>query len=153
MILEIVEVFKIEQATGVYGDLHYVSKADCKKIIRHWKSCVFSKTLLKKGWMPAHPTLFLKNEVYKKHGCFNLEYKIAADYDFMLRILKDETLKFTYLPRVISKMRVGGASNKSIKNIFLKSKEDYKAIKKNGVGGFYTLLVKNTSKIKQFISS
>lgn len=153
IISEIVETFKSHQSNGVYGDLHYVSKDNDKKIIRRWKSCAFSITLLKKGWMPAHPTLFLKKEVYQKHGFFNLDYKIAADYDFMLRILKDETLNFTYLSKVISIMRVGGASNKSLKNIFLKSKEDYKAIKYNGVGGFYTLLVKNTSKIKQFIRS
>ncbi|MDP5231995.1 MAG: glycosyltransferase [Cellulophaga sp.] len=151
IISDLVKVFKSEHASGVYGNLNYISKTETTSVIRRWKSCKFSKTLLKKGWMPAHPTLFLRKEVYDKHGYFNLDYKIAADYDFMLRVLKDETLTFFYLPKVISQMRVGGASNKSFKNILLKSKEDYKAIKNNKIGGFYTLLVKNTSKIKQFI--
>jgi len=100
--------------------------------------------------MPPHPTLFLKREVYEKYGDFDLSYKIAADYDFMLRILKDVSLTFSYIPKVISKMRVGGMSNRSIKNILQKSKEDYRSVKAHKVGGFFTILRKNTSKIKQF---
>ena len=83
-------------------------------------------------------------------GDFDLSYNVAADYDFMLRILKDQTLKFYYLPEVITKMRVGGASNRSLKNILQKTKEDYTAVKSNQVGGLITVLRKNTSKIKQF---
>ena len=100
--------------------------------------------------MPAHPTFFLKKGVYKNHGLFDLSYKISADYDFMLRVLKDKTLKFSYLPRVITNMRIGGASNKNLKNIAIKMIEDYRAIRKNKTGGIYTLILKNTSKIKQF---
>jgi glycosyltransferase involved in cell wall biosynthesis len=150
IISDLVTLLENQKINGVYGDLQYVSKNNNSKIIRHWKSSVFSKTLLSKGWMPAHPTLFLKKEVYQKHGNFNLDYKIAADYDFMLRILKDTTLKFEYLPKVICQMSLGGASNRNLKSILLKSKEDYKAIKVNNVGGLYTLIKKNTSKIKQF---
>ena len=141
-----------ENLDGVYGDLQYVDKKNTNKIIRLWKSCEFNPNLLGKGWMPAHPTLILKKEVYSKHGVFNKSFKIAADYDFMLRILKDKTLNFGYLPRVIIKMRVGGASNRSIKNIIKKSKEDYRAIRSNNIGGVITLLLKNTSKIKQFFN-
>lgn len=140
-----------ENLDGVYGDLQYVDKKNTNKIIRLWKSCEFNPNLLGKGWMPAHPTLILKKEVYSKHGVFNKSFKIAADYDFMLRILKDKTLNFGYLPRVIIKMRVGGASNRSIKNIIKKSKEDYRAIRSNNIGGVITLILKNTSKIKQFL--
>ena len=71
--------------------------------------------------MPAHPTLFLKKQVYDKHGEFNISYKISADYDFMLRILKDNNLEYGYLPEVITKMRAGGASNRSFKNILQKT--------------------------------
>ena len=102
--------------------------------------------------MPAHPTLFLKREVYLKHGNFDLSYKIAADYDFMLRVLKDQSLKFSYIPEVITKMRVGGASNRSLKNIIQKTKEDYRAIRSNNIGDWFSILIKNISKIKQFIS-
>ena len=141
---------KSESLDGVYGDLQYVNKINFKKIIRNWKSCDFKPSLLKQGWMPPHPTLFLKKEVYEKHGLFDLSFKISADYDFMLRIFKDSELKFGYLPKVITKMRVGGASNRSLKNVIRKSKEDYRAIRSNNVGNFLTLIKKNTSKLKQF---
>ena len=101
--------------------------------------------------MPAHPTLILKKHVYYKHGEFNTSYKISADYDFMLRILKDKTLKFGYLPQVITKMRVGGASNRSFKNIIRKTKEDYHAVCSNNVGGWFSIFLKNTTKLRQFI--
>ena len=148
----IMEIFKNKAVDGVYGDLLYVNKSNMEKIVRVWKSCAFNIKLLQQGWMPAHPTLFLKKEVYQKHGAFDLSYKIAADYDFMLRILKDNTYNFGYLPEVVTKMRVGGASNRSVKNILQKSKEDYKAMKSNGLHfPLWVLLSKNISKIPQFI--
>ncbi|WP_452229287.1 MULTISPECIES: glycosyltransferase family 2 protein [unclassified Lacinutrix] len=146
----IATIFKNQTVDGVYGDLQYVNKSDITKVIRYWKSEVFTKRLLKKGWMPAHPTLFLKRDVYKKHGRFNLTYKIAADYDFILRVFKDDSLAFSYLPEVITKMRAGGASNRSLKNILIKSKEDYKAITTNNIGSIWTILQKNVSKLNQF---
>jgi glycosyltransferase len=150
VIQKIIEKFLKEEIDGVYGDLNYISVMDVNKIIRKWKSRPYKLSLLKNGWMPAHPTLFLKKEVYKKHGQFDLNYKIAADYDFMLRILKDESLAFSYLPQVITNMRVGGASNK-IENIRLKMSEDRKALIKNEFKGIYKiLLLKNISKLKQF---
>ena len=149
IIYHIVSMTKSENLDGVYGDLQYVDKSNTKKIIRSWKSCDFKPRLLKQGWMPPHPTLFLKKEVYQKHGIFDLSYRISADYDFLLRIFKDPELKFGYLPKVITKMRVGGASNKSLKNIIKKSKEDYRAIRINNIGNFLTLARKNFSKIKQ----
>lgn len=151
---KIESVFQTENVDGVYGDLQYVDKEVTSKVIRYWKSQFFQPDLLKKGWMPAHPTLFLRKEVYKKHGLFNLDYKIAADYDLMLRIFSDATLKFKYLPQVITKMRVGGASNRSLKNIKIKSKEDLKAIKSNNLKNPYRVLFrKNISKISQFINN
>ena len=145
-------IFQEVKVDGVYGDLQYVNKEDTSKVIRYWKSEVFKPELLKKGWMPAHPTLFLKKEVYEKHGLFNLNYNIAADYDLMLRIFSDPTLKFKYLPEVITKMRVGGASNGSLKNIKLKSLEDLKALRTNGIKNpIKVLAYKNFSKLGQFV--
>ncbi len=134
---------------GIYGDLVYTSKNDTSKNFRYWKSQDFDLKLLKKGWMPAHPTLFLKKEIYEKYGNFDLDFKIAADYDFILRIFKDG-INTKYIQKVLYKMRIGGESNRSIKNIIQKSKEDLKAIKKNYIGGINTLAIKNLSKIKQF---
>lgn len=153
IISELVMVLKKNQASGIYGDLQYVSKLDTSKVIRYWKSGIFSKSLLKKGWMPPHPALFLKKEVYQKYGNFNLNYKIAADYDFMLRVLKDIDFTISYFPKVIVKMRIGGASNKSLKNIIQKIKEDYRAITSNKIGNWRTLILKNSSKIKQFFQT
>ena len=151
IIKDIVETFTTENSNGVYGDLHYVAFDNTDKIIRNWVSKPYNKKLLKKGWMPAHPTLFLKKEIYDTYGLFNMSYKIAADYDFILRVFQQKNLKFSYLEKTIIKMRVGGASNGSFKNIMQKTKEDFKAIKKNNIGGFGTILLKNITKIKQFI--
>lgn len=150
---ELITIFKREQKVdGVYGDLQYVDKENTSKIIRYWKSQSFHPGLLQQGWMPAHPTLFLRKAVYEKHGLFNLDYKIAADYDFMLRIFKDPDLKFEYLPKVITKMRVGGTSNRSLKNIKLKSNEDLKALRANGIKNpYFVLAQKNFRKLGQFL--
>ena len=142
--------FKNHDIDGLYGNLEYVEKIDTNKVVRFWESCAFNNKLLRKGWAPPHPTLFLKSNIYKKYGKFDLKFKISADYDFMLRIFKDDSLKFEYVPRVITRMRTGGVSNKNIKNIFIKTFEDFKAIRKNKIGSVGTLLRKNTSKIKQF---
>ena len=135
---------------GVYGDLIYTYKDDTSKVLRYWKSREFDVSLLARGWMPAHPTLFLKREVYERFGEFDLDFKIAADYDFMLRVLKSG-IKVKYLPSVLYKMRVGGESNKSLKNIVRKSREDLRALRKNDVGGVGSLFIKNFSKIGQFL--
>lgn len=151
IISDLVNQLQKAQLDGIYGDLQYVDKINIHKVIRLWKSCEFMPGLLEKGWMPPHPTLFLKKEIYEKFGVFDLKYKIAADYDFMLRVLKDNSLKFGYLPKVITNMRTGGASNRNFKNIIQKTKEDYKAIRSNQIGSIFSILRKNTSKIKQFI--
>jgi len=149
---EISACFENENIDGVYGDLVYIEKENTSKVIRYWKSQNFKRKLLDRGWMPAHPTLFLRKEVYNKHGLFDLSFDISADYDFMLRILKDSKLNFVYLPKVITKMRVGGKSNRNLKNVIKKSKEDYRAIKNNRIGfAPYVLFMKNISKISQFL--
>ena len=134
----------------LYGDLEYVNSADTNKVIRRWKSCEFSSELLGKGWMPPHPTIYVKHDVIRKTGFFDTSFRIAADYDYILRLFTQKGLKILYLPVVIVKMRMGGASNKNISNILVKSKEDIRALKLNGVGGLYTLIRKNVSKIPQF---
>ncbi|MCK8480558.1 glycosyltransferase family 2 protein [Psychroserpens algicola] len=150
---DIVAAFKSHQVDGVYGNLHYVSFENPEHIVRNWVSQPFYPKLLKRGWMPAHPTLFLKNAVYQAEGNFNLEYKIAADYDFILRIFNNSKYTYHYLPKTIVKMRVGGASNKSLKNLIRKTKEDLKAAKTNGLTfPLAVILKKNLSKIPQWFS-
>ena len=152
IIADIVATFEREQVDGVYGNLHYVALEATDKVIRNWVSENYHPRLLKKGWMPAHPTLYLKRKLYQDYGSFNLSYKIAADYDFILRIFADTNLRFYYLAKTIVKMRIGGASNRSLKNIVLKTKEDYRAVRHNRTGNWLTIVLKNASKLKQFVN-
>lgn len=151
VIEKIAHIFEQTCCDAVYGDLLYVSKEDTSKVIRYWKSNPFDVRKFKQGWMPAHPTLFMKKKVYDEFGLFDLQFRIASDYDLMLRTVGSGKLHCEYLPEVVTRMRVGGASNKSLKNIWKKSYEDLIALRKNKMGGFYTLFLKNASKIKQFI--
>ena len=149
---QIIHVFKDKEVDGVYGDLHYVSYENPDIVIRNWKSQPFQPKLLKRGWMPAHPTLFLKRDVYETQGNFNLTYKIAADYDFILRVFNSSKYTFHYLPKTVVKMRVGGASNKSLKNLIMKTKEDFKAAKTNHLSfPLSVIIMKNLSKIPQWL--
>lgn len=140
------------EVDAVYGDLTYVQKADTGKVVRYWRSSPFTRSRLATGWMPPHPTLYLRRGLYGEFGSFDLSYRIAADYDFMLRVLGTMKGEATYLPRVLVKMRVGGVSNRSIQNILRKSAEDLRALRSNRVGGMGSLMLKNGSKILQFVT-
>ena len=101
--------------------------------------------------MPPPPTLFIKRDIYNRYGFFNTDFRIAADYELMLRFFEKSKISSNYIPEVLIKMRVGGVSNRNIGNIFRKTSEDYKAWKVNNLcGGGYTILRKNISKIPQF---
>jgi glycosyltransferase len=146
------EVFEKTNADVVYGDLIYVDQKNPEKVLRYWRSQPFSSSLLLRGWMPAHPTVFMKKEIYEQHGGFDLSFSISADYDFLLRVFQDNSLRSVYLPQVITKMRLGGTSNKTIRNIVIKSKEDYWALRKNGFShAGWILAMKNISKLTQFL--
>ncbi|WP_390584470.1 glycosyltransferase family 2 protein [Erythrobacter sp. MTPC3] len=142
--------FEDPAVDGVYGDLQYVAADNLDRVIRHWRSREYSPDLLAKGWMPPHPTLYLRREVFDAHGLYDTSFDIAADYDAMLRYLAKGRITLSYLPEVLVKMRVGGESNRSIERILRKSREDLRALRKNGVGGFGALVRKNTSKLGQF---
>ena len=149
VLFEVVEAMEGQDA--IYGDLKYVQAADTTKVLRHWKSGTFSPTLLQKGWMPPHPTLFLRKEVYARVGEFDTQFKIAADYDFILRVFQLAHLKIQYLPQVLMLMRQGGASSK-VGNLLAKSKEDLRVLKKNKMPQPYLILMRKIAgKFKQFI--
>lgn len=143
------KLFSEKQTDSIYGDLQYVTKEDTNKIIRYWKSGEFSFSKLKKGWMPPHPTFFVKKEIYNKFGTFDTNFRISADYDIILRLLGKHKISAAYLPEVMVKMRIGGESNKSFINIIKKMKEDVKVLKKNKLGNWHTVLLKNIIKIPQ----
>ena len=146
----IAEAFEDSSIDAIYGDLVYVSKADPKKVIRFWKAGDFSFASLKNGWMPPHPTFYARRSIYERLGAFDTSFHIAADYDCMLRILAAGKLHCRYIPEVLVRMRLGGKSNRSLRNLIRKSTEDYKALKSNHIGGIGTLIMKNVRKIPQF---
>lgn len=145
-------VQKFEKDTdAVYGDLVYVSGADKNKIVRTWKAGKYEVGSFQKGWMPPHPTFFVKKSVYEKLGMFTDQLKSAADYEIMLRFIHKHQIKLNYLPEIIVHMRTGGASNVSLKNRFKANREDKKAWKMNGLKPSpLTFIRKPLSKLSQF---
>lgn len=151
-ILDLVaETMADRRVHGVYGDLVYVSASDPGRVIRYWNSGVYQPERLKSGWMPPHPTLYLHRGVFERWGKYDTDFRIAADYEAMLRWLVKGRIKLAYIPEVMVRMRVGGESNRSIEHVIRKSREDYRAIRRHGVGGLGTLLAKNFRKIGQFV--
>lgn len=148
---KIAEAFRDPEIDGVYGDLDYVSASNTDKIVRRWRSGPYHADLLKRGWMPPHPTLYLRREVFDRWGLYDTSMRIAADYEAMLRYLVRGDIRLAYIPEVLVKMRIGGESNRSLSRILQKSREDYTALRRYGVGGINTLLAKNFSKIEQFL--
>ena len=135
---------------AVYGDLQYVRKQDLGQVVRHWRSTPFTRRQLAWGWMPPHPTLYVRRNWYSKIGGFYSRYRIAADYFSILSLFSQPGFTAVYLPQVLVKMRVGGASNRSLQNIIRKSREDLDALWRTGVGGLGALAWKNVSKLGQF---
>ena len=133
----------------VYADLYYVSQYDTSKIVRHWitgKQRSFSK-----GWHPAHPTFYVKREIYSKYGLFDLDFKFAADFELMLRLVEKEHIRLFYLPEPLVRMRLGGTTSKNLTNIRKGNIECLNAFRKNGIPvsvlyPFYRLL----PKLKQY---
>jgi glycosyltransferase involved in cell wall biosynthesis len=148
---EVAKKFQETDADIIYGDLEYVKKKDRNSIVRYWRGKPFNRSLINKGWMPAHPTLFVRSEVLKKYGLYNTKFQISSDYEFMIRLMKSDDLKLEYLPIVMIKMSLGGVSNRNIRTIILKSLEDYSIMKMYKLPmPLIILLRKNLSKLNQF---
>lgn len=151
VLAQVAEAFAASGADAVYGDLEYVSAADPSRVIRYWKSGEYHPDRLRRGWMPPHPTLFLRREVFAQHGLYDTSYRIAADYEAVLRYFGRGGIRAAYVPEVLVRMRLGGESNRSLRHILRKSGEDYRALRSTGMGGFGTLAMKNLGKLPQFI--
>ena len=146
----VIETIAKETVDSCYGDLTYVGKDG--HVVRKWKSGDFSRNRFKKGWMPPHPTFFVKREMYQQYGGFNTNFLIAADYELMLRMLYRFGISTTYIPKVLVNMRTGGKSNKSLSNIVKANIECYHAWKVNGLNpNPGTFVLKPLSKIFQYL--
>ena len=146
-VARIAQAFAETEAQVVYGDLQYCRDG---KIIRRWRSNPFRPGSLKYGWMPPHPTVYVRREVYEQVGPYDEWFRISADYDMMLRIFSAGYTSY-YLPEVLVVMETGGASNKDTKARLSKTQEDFIALRKNHIGaGYLTVACKQLRKIRQF---
>lgn len=150
VLARVAAVFSDPDVDAVYGDLDYVSKSDSARVIRRWRAGYYNPANLAWGWMPPHPTLYLRKSIIDKWGGYDTDFSIAADYDAILRYFVKAGVRAVYIPHVLVKMRVGGVSNRSLSKILLKTREDYRALHNNRVGGIAALFWKNLSKIRQF---
>ena len=151
VISKVMASFVENDAQAVYADLEYVDKDDLSKVIRYWKSREYVTGDFYHGWMPAHPTFFLKKSCYIEYGHYLTDFRISADYELMLRMIEKHQIRTSYLPESIVKMRVGGESNVSLKNRWKANREDRKAWLVNDMKpGPLTLIKKPIKKIDQF---
>jgi glycosyltransferase involved in cell wall biosynthesis len=149
---KVAAMFASQDTDTIYGDLDFVAPDDLNKVVRSWRSGKFSRANFRFGWMPPHPTFFVRREVYEQTGLFNLSLRSAADYEFMLRTLLKHNYKTSYLKEVLVKMRVGGVSNSSWKKRLKANFEDRMAWKLNNLDPyFFTLYLKPLRKVVQFI--
>ncbi len=146
VISHMVEIMEREGTDGVHGDLYYM-KGDT--IVRKWHQGQGSILF---GWMPGHPTLYLRREVYETYGYYKTDYRISADYEFMIRILKDRKVKLSYLPEILIKMSHGGTSTGSLCAYLAGMKEGHRALKENGVSfAWFTDICRTLRVLWQFV--
>lgn len=144
--------FEDPSVGAVYGDLVYVRKDDPSHVVRYWQAGPYVPGCLARGWMPPHPTFYVRRSVYAQMGLFDTRFRISADYESILRILGRGGVKPAYLPHVLVRMRLGGVSNRSLGSMLLKSTEDYAAMRLNRLGGVSALVRKNFVKLPQFLA-
>jgi glycosyltransferase len=140
-----------EAVDSCYADLIYVDENDAEKGVRYWRAGDYDKRNFKKGWMPPHPTFFVKRKVYEKYGLFNINFPLAADYELMLRFLYKNNVSTVYIPEFLVKMRTGGACRPGLINTFNNMQENYHAWRINGLRtNPITFLMKPLSKTLQY---
>lgn len=152
VISNIVIAFEQNKAEGVYGNLNYIDESPSKKVLRKWISKQFVNNDILLGWMPAHPTLYLKRELFDRFGYYSLDFGTVADYELMVRYLYVCKINAHFLDKLIVDMRIGGMSNSSLKQRYLAFINDYKAVKRNKLPyPLATVLLKKISKLQQFL--
>lgn len=148
----VVDSMQANNANLLYANLLYVNATNTNKIVRNWQSGRYTTNAFKWGWMPPHPTFFVRKKVYEQYGNFRLDMQSAADYELMLRLVHKHQLSINYLPQAIIKMRVGGMSNASVSNRLIANKADRKAWVINNLKPYwFTLYLKPLRKIMQYI--
>lgn len=146
VIAKMVDIMEREGTDGVHGDLYYM---DGERIVRRWHQ---GRGRIRFGWMPGHPTLYLRKSVYDTFGLYKTDYRISADYEFMIRILKDGKVRLSYLPEVLIYMSHGGTSTNSLGAYLAGMKEGHRALRENGVRfAWFTDLCRTLRVLAQFV--
>lgn len=151
---KIADTFKDAEIDACYGDLLYVDQFDTAKTVRYWRSVPYLPGKFKMGWMPAHPTFFVRRALYERYDRFDLSYRLAADFELLFRFIEKHRVRTKYLPEILVKMRMGGATNKSICNVIKQNKEILRALKDYyGTASVFRFAVtKLFNKLGQYIS-
>lgn len=148
VIASVVNQFESTEADVVYGDLVFIDREDTSKVKRYWRSGEFKTSKIALGWAPPHPSFYMKKELYRDNGLFDLTFRIAADYDQMIRILQRGHVKVSYLPEVIVNMRLGGESTK-IENTISSTKEIIAIMKKHNINWRLAIIYRKLAKLTQ----
>lgn len=134
-----------------YGDLVYVARDDTNKVVRYWKSKTYRHGLFDRGWVPAHPTFYARRVLYQNYGNFDLGMQLAADFDILLRFFEGHQITSTYIPEVLVRMRLGGATNVSFRNVLRQNMEIARAFRKYGLSvGLKPFVFRLMSRLSQF---
>jgi glycosyltransferase len=148
----VIEAFADPAVMVSYGDLLYVDREDTEKVIRTWKSGEYNRERFYSGWMPPHPTFFIRRSLYEQHGGYRLDLGSAADYELMLRMLLKHEASAAYIPRVLVHMRNEGMSNASLKNRIKANRFDRQAWRVNElIPRPWTLIAKPLGKLGQWV--
>ena len=149
----IVDCFQTTKTDSIYGNLIYVDPKNTQKVVRFWKGDHYKRSRFRYGWMPAHPTFYIRRELLSQHGMYENHYFTAADYEFMARYLFRNKVSSQYLDTMLVKMRTGGLSNGSFKKWFRANRRDYLAMKENKIPfSFIVSIMKPLLKLPQFKS-
>lgn len=137
---------------ALFGDAEFVSPGRADRPVRRYRSERFSPGRIAWGWMPAHPTLFLRRQVYERFGLFRTDYRIAGDFELVARIFRGDTLRYRHVPEVLVRMRTGGVSTGGWRNTLLLNREVLRACKENGIStSLPKILSKYPAKLLEFI--
>jgi glycosyltransferase involved in cell wall biosynthesis len=120
-------------ADSSHGDLVYVESSDTDRVVRYWKSSDYMPGMFEAGWHPAHPTLFVRTSLLKELGGFDTRYRYHADFDLMVRLFVERKITSTYIPRVLVRMRSGGHTNRSLRNVYRGNRESYRIATQSGI--------------------
>ena len=150
---DVAQRFSDPAIDAVYGDLVYVAASDPGRVVRYWRSGDFRPGSYRRGWMPAHPTFFVRRRIYETFGGFDLAYQLQSDFELTTRFLEVRRIRSDYLPRVLVRMRTGGATNRSVRNVIRGNIEAYRACKKNALPVSPLFVVRKLlSRLPQFLS-